>query len=425
MVGCEATLGEWRKFTSEEQRLLLYASFYGVKAPERVPYQKGFRLTDDDYQLIEPDVEWEYHSQYLEHNSYSITGEEGEPEPAITPPPPTAPELEDPLLFDPMVTGIWDHLIALMTDEQKAQLKEAAKSEQVTPSFRHVPPTPREASPSSEGAKSRGPSRRNPLYLGRVAVAAHRVKAFLNFKDVENTVLPCGQREAAALFSSPPWIQRITACTTSDEVMDVFALYHQQCWSEEHKSTTDLLMQTERGATRYGKIRRRLKHIEVYMAHHMHYPTEFEEDDGFSSEDEPIVLSAEPFVPKYRHVIPGDFILIFHVLMLASSLDREFPHRAEYWWTILPGNLDQACMCLSMQRWVDELKTCETEESFLTTYQSFLDTTWEAVANRVPSSGTFPFVEPTPTELSVAFHMKNRALILHDRIVWGPEADED
>ena len=280
VVGCEATLGEWRKFTSEEQRLLLYASFYGVKAPEKVPYQKGFRLTDEDYQLIEPDIEWEYHSQYLEQNSYSITGEEGEPEPAITPPPPTAPELEDPILFDPMVTGIWDHLIALMTDEQKAQLKEAAKSQQATPSFRHVAPTPREASPSSEGTKSRGPSRRNPFYLGRVAVAAHRVKAFLNFKNVENTVLPCGHREAAALFSSPPWIQRVTACSTSDEIMDVFALCHQQCWSEEHKGTTDLLMQTERGTTRYKKIRRRLKHIEVYMAQHMRYPTEFDEDDG-------------------------------------------------------------------------------------------------------------------------------------------------
>ena len=48
VVGCEVTLGEWRKFTSEEQRLLLYASFYGVKAPEKVPYQKGFQLEDED-----------------------------------------------------------------------------------------------------------------------------------------------------------------------------------------------------------------------------------------------------------------------------------------------------------------------------------------------------------------------------------------
>ena len=111
--------------------------------------------------------------------------------------------------------------------------------------------------------------------------------------------------------------------------------------------------------------------------------------------------------------------------MLASSLDKQFPHRAEYWWTLLPGNLDQACMCLSMQQWVDELRTCETEESFLTTYQSFLDTTWETVSNRVPSSGAFPFIQPTPQELSVAYHMKNRALILHEKIVWGPEADKE
>ena len=118
--------------------------------------------------------------------------------------------------------------------------------------------------------------------------------------------------------------------------------------------------------------------------------------------------------------------MIFNVLALASSLEGEFPHRAEYWWTLLPGTLDQACTCLSMQKWVDELKTCETEESFLTTYQSFLDTTWEAVENRVPTSDTFlPYVKPTPQELSVAYYMKNRALILHNRIVWGPDADKD
>ena len=38
-------------------------------------------------------------------NSYKISGDEDEPEPAITPPPPTAPEMEDPILFDPKVTG--------------------------------------------------------------------------------------------------------------------------------------------------------------------------------------------------------------------------------------------------------------------------------------------------------------------------------
>ena len=146
--------------------------------------------------------------------------------------------------------------------------------------------------------------------------------------------------------------------------MEVFCLYHQQCWSEEHKNTTDPFVQTERGSTRYKKIRRRLRYIDVYVAQHKQCPTEFDEDDGFSSEDEPLVLPSEPVVPKYRHVVPGDFILVFNILILASSLEKEFPHRAEYWWTLLPGTLDQACMCLSMQRWVDELKTCDTERIF-------------------------------------------------------------
>ena len=222
---------------------------------------EGFPLEDEDCQSIEPDVEWEFHCQYLTQNSYKISGEEGEPEPVITPPPPTAPELEDPLIFDPKVTGIWD--------EQKAQLKESAKSEQVTPSFRHVTSTLREASPFSEGAKSRGPSRKNPLYLGRIAIAAHKAKAFVQFQDLQNTILPCDEREAVALFSGPPWIQRITACTTSDEVIQALRLYHQQCWSDEHKNTTDLLMQTDRATTRYKKIRRRLKYMDVYAAQHI------------------------------------------------------------------------------------------------------------------------------------------------------------
>ena len=82
-------------------------------------------------------------------------------------------------------------------------------------------------------------------------------------------------------------------------------------------------------------------------------------------------------------------------------------------------------MCLSMQRWVDELKTCKDEESFLTTYQSFLNTTWEAFEERVQITNTFPYVNPTPEELRIAYFMKNRALILHNRLVWGPEADND
>ena len=137
----------------------------GYRHQKEFHIRRAFRLIIEDHEVILPDIESEYHSQYLAGNSYKLSKEEGEPEPVITPPPPTAPELEDPIVFDPKVTGIWDHLLGLMTDEQKAQLKEQAKSEEVTPSSRHVNPTEREASPRSEGAHSRGPSRSNPLYL--------------------------------------------------------------------------------------------------------------------------------------------------------------------------------------------------------------------------------------------------------------------
>ena len=30
VVGCEVSIGDWQQFTAEEQRLILYASFYGI-----------------------------------------------------------------------------------------------------------------------------------------------------------------------------------------------------------------------------------------------------------------------------------------------------------------------------------------------------------------------------------------------------------
>ena len=36
LVGCEVALGDWQQFTSEEQRLVLYVSFYGIPAPDKV-----------------------------------------------------------------------------------------------------------------------------------------------------------------------------------------------------------------------------------------------------------------------------------------------------------------------------------------------------------------------------------------------------
>ena len=237
-----------------------------------------------------------------------------------------------------------------------------------------------------------------------------------------NLVLPCGEKEAVAAFSSPPWAHRLIACTTHEEVIDVFRLYHKQCWSETEDGTTDPVFWTAHGNERYKKIRRRLRFLDKYVAKHKFYPTDYGEDH-FSSEDEQINVNVPP-PEKFRPVIPGDFVLTFGVLVLANSLESNFPHRSEYWWTQLEGTLDQACMCFSMQQWVDQLKTCEDEESFKTAYQSFL-TTWQAIQGRQQTTDTFPYVQPTGQEIKKAYYMKNRTLILHNQIVWGPDADDD
>ena len=117
--------------------------------------------------------------------------------------------------------------------------------------------------------------------------------------------------------------------------------------------------------------------------------------------------------------------MTFNVLALANSFESQFPHRSEYWWTQLPGNLDQACACFSMQAWVDQLATCKDEESFVTTYNSFLDTTWQALQGLQQCTGDFPYQKPTEAETVRAYYMKNRALLLHNQLVWGEGADED
>ena len=350
VIGCETVLGEWQQFTSEEQRLIVYASFYGLPAPDKVPYQKGYGLLVEDHEVIPTDIDFEYHSQYIGESSYKLSTEEGESEPAISPPPPTEPELEDPIVFDPKVTGIWDHLLGLMTDEQKAQLKEQAKTEEVSPSYRHVDVA--EIVPST--------SRSNPVYFGRIAIAANRGTACPRFNELMNVILPCSEKEAVAVFSSPPWAHRLIACTTHEEVINVFRLYHEQCWSEVEDGTTDPAFWTAHGNERYKKIRRRLKFLDRYVSKYKYYPMDYGEDN-FSSADEPINVNQPP-PEKFRAVVPGDFVLTFGVLVLANSLESNFPHRSEYWWSQLEGTLDQACMCFSMQQWVDQLKTCEDEE---------------------------------------------------------------
>ena len=261
VVGCETVLGDWQQFTSQEQRLIVYASFYGLQAPEKVPYQKGYGVLVDDHEVIPTDIEFEHHTQYLGESSYSLSKEEGDSEAAISPPPPTEPELEDPIVFDPKVTGIWDHLLGLMTDEQKAQLKGMAKAEEVSPSYRHVDTAERAVSPPSEGARSRGPSRSNPIMLGRIAIAANKGNTFPRFNELMNVVLPCSEREAVALFSSPSWVHRLTSCTTHEEVVNVCRLYHEMCWSDEDDSTTDPVFWT--ACTWEREVQENKKKVEI------------------------------------------------------------------------------------------------------------------------------------------------------------------
>ena len=77
-----------------------------------------------------------------------------------------------------------------------------------------------------------------------------------------------------------------------------------------------------------------------------------------------------------------------------------------------------------MQAWVDQLARCKDEESFVTTYNSFLDT-WQALEGLQQRTGDFPYQKPTDAETRRAYYMKNRTLLLHNQIVWGEGADED
>ena len=107
-------------------------------------------------------IMYNYHGEDLEDHSYSPTGEDVEIEQAVLPPPPTEPELDDSIVFDPKVSGIWDHLLAQMTDEQKRKLREQAKKEQVSPSYRHITPAS-----SGKQEKTTGPGWTSPQSSGR------------------------------------------------------------------------------------------------------------------------------------------------------------------------------------------------------------------------------------------------------------------
>ena len=176
-----------------------------------------------------------------------------------------------PIVFDPKVTGVWDHLLALMTDDQKTQLKEQAKKEEASPSYRHVSSAEKEDSPTSDTARSRGPSRSHPAYLRNIAIAANRANTFVDFKKVMNVILPCSPQEAAAFFASPYWVYRIVDCDDHEDVIGIFRLYHSFCWSDKDNCPTDPVIKTKRGNHKYRKILKRLEFIEDYTTQHGQY----------------------------------------------------------------------------------------------------------------------------------------------------------
>ena len=133
-----------------------------------------------------------------------------------------------------------------MTDEQKTQLKEQAKKEDASPSYRHIGSTEREDTSTSDTVRSRGPSRSHPTFLGKIAIAANRANAFDH-------------------FSSPPWVHRLIRCTTHEDVIVTFRLYHSFCWSDRDDAPTDPVIKTD------------------YTAQHKQYPIDYGEDN-FSSD---------------------------------------------------------------------------------------------------------------------------------------------
>ena len=309
---------------------------------------KGTGLAVEGYEVPLTQIMYEYHGQYLQDNSYNPTGEDVEMEQTGARPPPTEPELDDPIVFDPKVSGIWDYLLALMTDEQKTRLKEQAKKEGVSPSYRHTAPSEQEdktstskaeesATSTSDTTQSRGPSRSHPLFLGMVAIAAQRANTFTDFSSVMNVVVPCSPQEAAALFTSSQWVARIMTCTSRDDVMTVFRFFHVFCWSERENCSTDPVIETKRGERRHQRIMRRIKSAEQYIAAHQQYPTDYGEDN-FTSEEEEITLE-KPTIPRYRPPGPGDFVLTFSVLALANGFEIQFPYRSEYWGHSCPAVL--------------------------------------------------------------------------------------
>ena len=113
-------------------------------------------------------------------------------------------------------------------------------------------------------------------------------------------------------------------------------------------------------------------------------------------------------------------------MLLVTREVSKFLHRREYWHTILPGTLDQACACFSSERWLQELAQCKDEEQMLTVYHSFIETSWEVNTGDVlQPTGGFPMISFTPEEVQDAFMIRNKTLLIHNSYVWGEPVEAE
>ena len=74
-------------------------------------------------------------------------------------------------------------------------------------------------------------------HLGLVILASCRTKSLPHYEAVRKCVLPCSPEEAAAVFATPQWVTRLSSCVTHEEVMDMFRMFHELCWSERSAQT--------------------------------------------------------------------------------------------------------------------------------------------------------------------------------------------
>ena len=65
-------------------------------------------------------------------------------------PPPTAPELEDPMNFDLEVLGTWDYLLSYVSDEYKEQVIQQSVKEGVSVGYRHARSSKRQQEPPQD-----------------------------------------------------------------------------------------------------------------------------------------------------------------------------------------------------------------------------------------------------------------------------------